>query len=61
LESAERGTGLAADPRKDAIIALDLEYQIGVEQGGNLGRIPAAADPFQADHPSQAGENGALS
>jgi hypothetical protein len=25
----------------------DLESEIGVEQGGDLGRIPAAADPFQ--------------
>jgi hypothetical protein len=40
-------TDLAADPRKGAIIALDLECDIGVEQGGDLGRIPTAADPFQ--------------
>jgi hypothetical protein len=40
-------TGLAADPREDAIIALDLEYEIDVEQGGNLGRVPTTADAFQ--------------
>ena len=39
--------GLAADPGQDPIIALDLESEIGVEQGGDLSRIPAAADPFQ--------------
>jgi DNA-binding transcriptional LysR family regulator len=33
-----------ADPRKHAGIALNLEFEIGVEQGGNLGQIPATAD-----------------
>jgi len=36
-----------ADPRKHAGIALNLEFEIGVEQGGNLGQIPATADAFQ--------------
>jgi integrase/recombinase XerD len=40
-------TGLAADPGKHAVIALDLEYEIGVEQGCDLGRIPSTADSFQ--------------
>ena len=40
-------TGLAADPGKHAIVALNFEYEIGVEQGGDLGRILATADPFQ--------------
>src|SRR5882672_7120851 len=38
---------LAADPGQHPIIALDLESDIGVERGGDLSRIPAAADPFQ--------------
>jgi hypothetical protein len=38
---------LMADPGQHAIIALDLEYQIGVEQGGDLDRVLATADPFQ--------------
>jgi len=38
---------LAADPGQHPIIALDLKSEIGVERGGDLGRIPAAADPFQ--------------
>jgi hypothetical protein len=38
--------GLAADPGQYANIALDLEYEIGVEQGGYLGRIRATADRF---------------
>src|ERR1700682_3456464 len=40
-------SGPASDPGKHAIIALDLEYEIGVEQGGDLGRILATADTFQ--------------
>src|SRR5271155_3841557 len=40
-------TGFVADPGKHAIIALDLEYEIGVEQGGDLGRILTTADPCQ--------------
>ena len=39
--------GLAADPRKNAVIALDLEYDFSVEQGTNLGRTPVTADPLQ--------------
>src|SRR5258705_8178791 len=39
--------GLAADPGQHPVIALDLESELGVEQGGDLSRIPAAADPFQ--------------
>ena len=38
---------LAADPRKNAVIALDLEYDFSVEQGSNLGRTSVTADPFQ--------------
>jgi hypothetical protein len=38
---------LAADPRKNAVIALDLEYDFSVEQGGNLGRTPVTADRLQ--------------
>jgi hypothetical protein len=26
---------------------LDLKEEIGIEQGGDLGRIPAIADPVQ--------------
>ena len=40
-------TCLPADPGQHAIIALDLEYEICVEQGGDLGRVLASADPFQ--------------
>jgi hypothetical protein len=29
------------------MIALDLEYEIGVEQGADLCRILASANPFQ--------------
>src|SRR5258707_10067941 len=39
--------GLAADPGQHPIIALDLESEIGVERGGDLSRIPAAANPFK--------------
>jgi hypothetical protein len=38
---------LAADPRKNAVIALDLEYDLSVEQGSNLGRTSVIADPLQ--------------
>jgi hypothetical protein len=38
---------LRSDPGKHAIIALDLEYEIGFEQVGNLGGILPTADPFQ--------------
>ena len=38
--------GLAADPGKHPIVALDIEYEIGVKQGCDLGRILATADPF---------------
>jgi hypothetical protein len=39
--------GPASDPGKHAIIALDLEYEIGGKKPSDLGRILTAADPFQ--------------
>jgi hypothetical protein len=47
ISRMKSAAGLAADPGQDPVIALDLESEIGVEQGGDLSRIPAAADPFQ--------------
>jgi hypothetical protein len=37
----------ASYPGKHAIIALNLEYEIRGEKPSDLGRILAAADPFQ--------------
>jgi hypothetical protein len=37
----------AAYSGQHAIIALDLEYEMGVEQRGGLARILTAADPFE--------------
>jgi hypothetical protein len=39
--------GLTADPWQRPIVALDLEYKIGIEEGSNLGRLLSTADSFQ--------------